>query len=308
MRLTSSIVMSTYNGSPYIKQQLESLQNQNMEPDEVLIFDDCSQDNTFSIISQFIRQHKLSNWKLTQNQNNKGWERNFMDGLKLATGDLVFFCDQDDLWHPDKIKTMVNIMSENSQIQLLVSNYKKIFPNSPAEIGPNVNNSRLEPYPLVSNYTYVPYPGCVYCVRNSLAEISYKYWFPKCPHDALLWRLAMFSKSLYVLNEDLIDWRQHKDSAFQKQSSNKTINYQINWMKYAERVNQTMEQFIEDEHLGDDCRQLLVKNNQYLKLRQKFYMTGNPIYVFRLLFYLHCFPRKRSILRDLYTVYIKRDN
>ena len=59
-----SVVISTYNGEKYIVQQLLSIVEQTIIPNEVVIVDDCSTDNTFSIIENFIEKHNGINWKL----------------------------------------------------------------------------------------------------------------------------------------------------------------------------------------------------------------------------------------------------
>ena len=99
-----SIVLSTYNGSQYIEEQLDSLRNQTYTADEVLISDDCSQDNTVQIIETYIKKYELLNWKLEVNEKNCGWRKNFMNLITSAMGDIVFTCDQDDIWSADKIQ------------------------------------------------------------------------------------------------------------------------------------------------------------------------------------------------------------
>ena len=93
-----SVVMTTYNGEKYIKEQLTSLKNQTRVPDEVLIFDDCSTDNTVTIVRNFIIENPSGNYRLFENKKNKGWRRNFMEGFADAQGDIIFPCDQDDIW------------------------------------------------------------------------------------------------------------------------------------------------------------------------------------------------------------------
>ena len=77
-----SIVLSTYNGEAYITEQLDSILNQTRKADEVLIFDDCSTDNTPQIIEQFISGHNLTTWKFAVNHENKGWKRNLWKDLE----------------------------------------------------------------------------------------------------------------------------------------------------------------------------------------------------------------------------------
>lgn len=91
-----SVVMTSYNGEPYIVQQLESLKEQTRKPDEVLILDDCSKDSTIAILKEYIRDNALENWKVVENNHNVGWRKNFFDGISIAQGELIFTCDQDD--------------------------------------------------------------------------------------------------------------------------------------------------------------------------------------------------------------------
>ena len=101
--------MATYNGEKYVIEQLESIKNQSLKPDEVIISDDCSTDNTRSLISEYIKKHNLTNWSLIENHVNKGYKKNFIDSLKFVNGDIVFLSDQDDVWDKEKIRKMAII-------------------------------------------------------------------------------------------------------------------------------------------------------------------------------------------------------
>ena len=65
--MKTSVVLSAYNGEKYIFEQLESIRTQTVPVNEVLIFDDCSSDETSKICSNFIKIHGLSNWKFVIN-------------------------------------------------------------------------------------------------------------------------------------------------------------------------------------------------------------------------------------------------
>ena len=102
-----SVVMTTYNGERYILEQLESIRIQTRQPDEVIIQDDASNDDTKVLIDYFIRAHGLKNWKVYKNVKNIGWRNNFYDAISKAHGDIIFFADQDDVWCSQKIKTRI---------------------------------------------------------------------------------------------------------------------------------------------------------------------------------------------------------
>ncbi|WRK53127.1 glycosyltransferase [Coprobacillaceae bacterium CR2/5/TPMF4] len=72
-----SVVMTTYNGQKYIKKQLESIELQTVKIDEVIIIDDCSNDDTVEIVNEFIHNKQLTGWILEENKNNLGYIENF---------------------------------------------------------------------------------------------------------------------------------------------------------------------------------------------------------------------------------------
>lgn len=109
--------MTTYNGERFLIEQLESLKNQTRNPDEVIICDDISQDNTVKIAHQFIEENGLqSSWTLKVNRVNKGVRTNFLDCASMAKGDVIFFCDQDDVWKNTKIDKMMAEFENNSSV------------------------------------------------------------------------------------------------------------------------------------------------------------------------------------------------
>ena len=94
-----SVVVTTYNGKMHLEKQLLSLLQQERAPDEVLIFDDGSTDGTIELVQSFIRKNCLESWQFYVNAKRKGWKQNFMEGLRKAAGDILFPCDQDDIWY-----------------------------------------------------------------------------------------------------------------------------------------------------------------------------------------------------------------
>lgn len=302
MSLSTSVVISTYNGQEYIEEQLDSIRVQSQTPDEVIIVDDCSTDNTVVLVEEYIKKYSLKNWHLTVNEVNKGWEKNFMDGMSLAKSDLIFPCDQDDYWYPDKIRVMNHIMTNNKQIDVLTSGYHNNYeahghPNTKSRFDNHINQ-----IPVQSSFMRVDYPGCTYCVRASFFKMVRELWFVGCPHDALLWRTAMFHDGLYKVHRTLIEWRQHGDSAFKKQNKNKNYRYQLDYLKYNEKV---LEQLKHLSKITNSSQYNHYLNAQYrlLRYRNKFYRTRNPFIIFALLTKLNYYPKKRTILRDIYTVY-----
>lgn len=113
-----SVIIATYNGEKYILAQLESILNQTLVPDEVIIRDDCSKDNTVHLIKKFIVDHNLNNWKLKVNKENRGFVKNFYQALSEANGDFIFLCDQDDIWLSNKIEELSKLMIKSGALMI----------------------------------------------------------------------------------------------------------------------------------------------------------------------------------------------
>ena len=101
-RLTISIAMTTYNGESFVRAQLDSIACQTRLPDELVIFDDTSTDTTVSIVMDFAR-HALFPVRLQANPERLGSILNYEAAIQACSGEIIFLCDQDDTWHPDKL-------------------------------------------------------------------------------------------------------------------------------------------------------------------------------------------------------------
>lgn len=92
-----SIALCTYNGEKYIEEQLESLIHQTCQPDEIIICDDQSKDNTVNIAKSLLGSWPGA-WKVIINKKNLGYKKNFQKAISLCRGDIIFLSDQDDVW------------------------------------------------------------------------------------------------------------------------------------------------------------------------------------------------------------------
>jgi hypothetical protein len=97
-----SIAMCTYNGDAYVCDQLDSFLGQTQQPDELVVCDDGSADNTLQILEQFTEEAPFP-VRVYQNEQRLGATKNFERALRLCKGDFVFLSDQDDVWLPQKV-------------------------------------------------------------------------------------------------------------------------------------------------------------------------------------------------------------
>lgn len=100
-----SVVIATFNGERFLEEQLRSLLNQRRVPDEIVISDDCSEDNTVNLVREISCSTEIP-IRIHVNDRRKGFRSNFEEGLKMSSGDIVLLCDQDDVWDPHKVESM----------------------------------------------------------------------------------------------------------------------------------------------------------------------------------------------------------
>lgn len=106
-----SIAMCTYNGECFLAAQIDSVLNQTWRNIELVIVDDCSTDGTVAITEEFGR--KDSRIRIYKNSENLGINQNFNRALSLCKGEFIAPCDQDDIWHPDKLMRLHRHLGEH---------------------------------------------------------------------------------------------------------------------------------------------------------------------------------------------------
>ena len=123
-----SVAMCTYNGSKYLNQQLESISSQSLLPNELIVCDDNSTDNTIEIVKNFSKKapFKVS---LYQNSLNLGSTKNFEKAIGLCDSEIIVLSDQDDIWEKNKLQRITEEFSKSSTIGGVFSNASLIDEN-----------------------------------------------------------------------------------------------------------------------------------------------------------------------------------
>ena len=107
-----SIALATYNGELYVSELLSSISDQTTLPDELIISDDSSTDSTLEIVNEFARNATFS-VKILINKKRLGSTGNFEVAIRACSGDIIFPCDQDDIWYQHKIERMLECLVNN---------------------------------------------------------------------------------------------------------------------------------------------------------------------------------------------------
>ena len=303
-----SIVLAAYNGEKYITEQLESLKAQTMKPYEVIILDDCSTDATVSRVKGFISDNDLEGWRVEANEVNCGWRENFRRGFEMAAGDYIFPCDQDDIWHADKCETMIKCMLDHPELELLASDYNVFFDGKDngsgvykARAKAMVASGELEIPGMDPLWPYINRPGCTYCFKKAFFNSIKSEWNAAYPHDAILWRYARMDNAFGLLKLPLIEFRRHGDNASSSIKRTRSSRIKI-FEEYIFFHNVALGRVTDKESI-----KILNEGVDFLKLRIKFFKSGNPLLWLRLAIkYRRYYLTFKGCLGDLYFVYVKR--
>jgi glycosyltransferase involved in cell wall biosynthesis len=249
-----SVALCTYNGESFLEQQLNSILEQTLQVNEIVVCDDGSSDNTLGILKTY--EKKFPNLiKTYANDRASGTVKNFEKAIALTKGDLIFLADQDDIWHKDKVEIMSHFFKENNTCKLLFTDglliddngvslhatlwEKWSFDSSIQQLWRNNENAFKD---LVINHNKIT--GATVCFHSSLKTnvipiaIPYGYW-----HDVWLGLHAAAHQGLMFLEQPLISYRIHDkqqigvtieiDKEIRIKSNKNAINKELFYKKLA---------------------------------------------------------------------------
>ena len=206
--LTVSVAMGTYNGAAHILEQLESLSRQSYRIHELVITDDGSTDNTLAIAEAFGQTSPFP-VRIVPNGRQLGFSDNFLKAASLCTGDLISFCDQDDVWSERKIETCVSFFRDPKTLLAIHSarlwdgkvQEERLFPSFPETRV--FNAGELNPFAFI--------PGFALVFRRCVLEFTDNTNRPKRRHhhDEWVWMLATSAGRVATIAEPLALYRQH---------------------------------------------------------------------------------------------------
>lgn len=303
--MKKSVAMAAYNGENYILEQLESIRTQTRPVDEVRICDDGSGDCTVELVRNYIKTHGLEGcWSIAVNEENLGYASNFRKAVQQTSGELIFFCDQDDIWLPDRVERMERIMEEYPQIQVLGSEFSTFSDSSEAcqiptwERKQMKHDGSLERKPFLAENIFIGSQGCTMCFRRSLWEIGEPYWFEGWAHDEFVWKLALCLDGLYVYHGDTLKRRLHADNA--SLGKLHTMEKRLRYLKDLSKSHEATLAFARDRQLPAQSIDLLAKNCHAVQLRIEL-LTKKKWFLTMILFfkYRECYHKKRAILKEL---------
>jgi teichuronic acid biosynthesis glycosyltransferase TuaG len=227
-----SIIMPYFKKEFYVENSVKSILSQSYQNFEVIIIDDELSNKSEKILQDI---SKLDNRiKLIFNKKNLGAGESRNEGMKIARGDYIAFCDSDDLWKHSKLEIQLKFMRETN-VEFSFTGYGII--NEKSE---NIGHRKAE---KILNFKKLRQScdiglSTVIIKKNLLDNSDYKFAKIKTKEDFVFWlKLAKNQIKLYGLNENLSYWRKNKNSlsssVFQKLSDGyKVYRIYLNYGKF----------------------------------------------------------------------------
>lgn len=207
------ILLATYNGEKYLKEQIESILNQTYKNIQIIISDDCSKDGTRDILKEYEKNNKI---KIFYQEKNLGYVKNFEFLLKQVENNIYMLSDQDDVWKEEKVeKTVEKLKKENldlvfgdlevvdENLNTIHKSYNK-YMHLDNKIQKHLNDYKLQ-------YLYNCMTGCTIASKKEWLDkilplpTNSKYMI----HDYWLGLIISLNGKIGYLKEPYILYRQH---------------------------------------------------------------------------------------------------
>lgn len=281
-----SIAMTTYNGAQFVQAQLRSILEQTRQPDEIIICDDGSRDDTVNIIRHVMETSGTDRIRLVENEENLGYIRNFYKAISLTKGDYIFLADQDDIWHREKLEKSMAIMERTGAAAICTRS--RLIDRDGQEMDGNAFivsvllarlKEELGPVRFFDLVIENVAQGCTYCFTK---EVRAKYLAlnsRQLIHDHQIMFIASLVGKVYACAEPMIDYRIHGSNSAGLQENDKNIK--VIWKKPKLKPSRVM--FLEELN-----RVVKVPHVHFYKL----------LYYLRLPYFLSVW-RRRNLSRQL---------
>lgn len=209
------IIMAVYNGAAYLKEQIDSILQNTYQEFTLHIFDDNSSDHSWDIIEKYMQSYpqKIIGHHHTKNH---GVIRNFLEGCQIMDADYYMFCDQDDVWCPDKIAHTLSHIEQIEQQQpntpIVVFCDSRVVDQDLNELSPSFQRQsgyHTDTLDLAHLLMENKLNGCATLFNHALKQMISTYPKEIRMHD---WWIALIGAafgSVSYLDEPLLLYRQH---------------------------------------------------------------------------------------------------
>jgi glycosyltransferase involved in cell wall biosynthesis len=214
-----SIVMATYNGEKYLREQVDSLLAQSYPSLEFVFVDDASSDSSLEILQQYASQDERIH--LVVNPFNQGLLSTFETGIRAAKGEMIALADQDDVWISDKISLLAGAIGSHSMIYA----DSALTDAAGARTGKFSDRNHLCDYPTALHYVFgTKAMGHAMLFKREIIDIALP--FPDyVGHDYILGFAATALNGVSYFPATLVNYRQHSSNTMGADLSKGKKNY-----------------------------------------------------------------------------------
>ena len=197
--------MAVYNGAAYLIPQVQSIISQLRESDELIVVDDCSEDNSFELLMQFSN----AQLRVFRHERNVGVLASFENALRLARGDILFLSDQDDVWMPDKVDKITEIFLAKPEVSMVTTD-AQIIDESGTIVSSSFFSRRGQFKPgVVHNIIKNKYLGCTLAFRRGMLDHFLPIPADTPMHDIWFGLLNGIYGQTHYIDQPLISYRRH---------------------------------------------------------------------------------------------------
>jgi|688.fasta_scaffold231345_2 glycosyltransferase involved in cell wall biosynthesis len=214
-----SVAMCTYNGEFFLKEQIDSILNQTLKVDEIIICDDGSTDNTLSLLDDYSNK-KPNLFKIYKNEINLKSVKNFEKAIELCSGDIIFLSDQDDIWVENKVEDYINYFNYHPNINVLASNGYCIDDQSKIHEKYSIwdvpqflreQNIHFNYFLLISNISNIATGASMAIRKEIIPDIVPFPIISNFHHDEWIALITSKTNSFELLNEKYFYYRAHEN-------------------------------------------------------------------------------------------------
>lgn len=220
------ILMATYNGEKYLREQIDSIINQTYEKWILTIRDDGSKDKTLKLLEEYERKDKRIRL-LKDEKGNLGYKKNFEELLFQSKGENIFLCDQDDVWNSNKIEICLEYLKTHTVVQHNAKVFYEFSREKKSLFERNTfkNKNKLFLFPNIA--------GCCLCFKRNLLDkilpIPEKY----PGHDTWIGLLSIIEDSFIFIDKELMLYRRHgENTSFLSEKSKNSFYKKLKYRYY----------------------------------------------------------------------------
>lgn len=202
--MSISVCMAMHNGAAFLREQIDSILPQLGPADELIAIDDASSDDTVAILEGF---HD-ARVQVIGHERNQGVVKTFERALCAARGELIFLCDQDDVWRADKAITIVDAFRKHPEATLVMSNANLIDAHG-RSLGRALHATSHVPMGIAANLLRNRFQGATMAFRRELLEAVLPIPETVPMHDSWIGMINAYAGRGIYLPDELVYYRRH---------------------------------------------------------------------------------------------------